>query len=88
MGSAHTSSEPDLAAIIERKMTEHWDVDACPCWFCEAGRGLGLAPRAEYLPHNLRAEGTPMNAHTHIWIAYTGGWYCRVCGKTEPVKFR
>ncbi len=36
-------------ADIERIMTRHWDLAACPCWLCKAGRAHGLHPREEYL---------------------------------------
>lgn len=34
--------------IVERIMTSHWDIRACPCWVCEAGRDLGFCARDEY----------------------------------------
>ena len=37
--------------IVERIMTEHWDMPACHCWVCEAGRKLRLHPQDRYLPH-------------------------------------
>lgn len=37
--------------IIERIMSAHWDMSACPCWVCVAGRDAGHAARDEYLPH-------------------------------------
>ena len=40
-----------LRELIERKMSLHWDMDACRCWFCEAGTRLGCAPRGKYLAH-------------------------------------
>ena len=36
--------------IIETIMTQHWDLAACKCWICEAGRKLDFAPRIAYLP--------------------------------------
>lgn len=41
----------DAQEIIERIMSGHWDMTACPCWVCEAGRSLGFSPRGDYLPH-------------------------------------
>ena len=38
----------DAQEIIERIMTTHWDLAACPCWICEAGRKLGYHPREGY----------------------------------------
>lgn len=39
------------AEIIERIMTQHWDVKACQCWVCEEGRKAGLRPRDIYLDY-------------------------------------
>lgn len=36
------------AEIVERIMTQHWDMAACPCWVCRAGRDAGLRPRQGY----------------------------------------
>lgn len=41
------------AEIIERIMTQHWDLAACRCWVCVEGRDAGLCPRERYL---LRGE--------------------------------
>jgi hypothetical protein len=38
--------------IIERIMTHHWDLMACRCWICDAGRELGFKPRLDYLWHH------------------------------------
>ncbi len=38
-----------LAVIIERIITQHWDLKACNCWVCEAGREAGCRPREEHL---------------------------------------
>lgn len=35
--------------IIERIMTQHWDLDACPCWICKAARKINCYPRNKYL---------------------------------------
>lgn len=45
-----------LTAMVERQMTEHWDIDACQCWFCREGRAAGCRPRGEYLLHRKAAE--------------------------------
>lgn len=37
--------------IIERIMTMHWDMRACECWICEAGRAAGCRPQEAYLLH-------------------------------------
>lgn len=41
----------DAKEIVERIMTQHWDMAACKCWICEAGRKLGYSPQEEYLSH-------------------------------------
>jgi len=38
----------DGQELIERVMSEHWDIGACPCTFCEEGRRLGFRPRHKY----------------------------------------
>ncbi len=45
--------------IVERIMTQHWDMAACDCWICKEGRKAGCAPRDEYLPHksNIKCGG-------------------------------
>ena len=35
--------------IIERIMSFHWDLTACQCWVCRAGRELGYGSRLKYL---------------------------------------
>jgi hypothetical protein len=37
------------AEIVERIMTQHWDMGACPCWVCVAGREAGCRARGTYL---------------------------------------
>ena len=37
--------EERLLDIIERVMTEHWDIGACPCQFCVDARAIGCRPR-------------------------------------------
>jgi len=34
--------------IVERIMTQHWDMAACTCWICRHGRAEGLRPRVHY----------------------------------------
>jgi len=60
-----------LAEIVERIMTDHWDLAACPCWVCVAGRGLGLGPRQEYLKHGRppAANFPPVREHIEEVIA-------------------
>lgn len=38
-------------AIVERIMTQHWDLKACDCWVCDEGREAGCRPRDRYLRH-------------------------------------
>ena len=40
-----------LRAVIERVMTQHWDLAACTCWVCEEGQAAGARPRDRYLNH-------------------------------------
>ncbi len=35
--------------IVERIMTQHWDMAACQCWVCRDGREAGCRPRDAYL---------------------------------------
>ena len=37
--------------MIERVMTDHWDMAACRCWFCRMGRDLGCRPRRNRRGH-------------------------------------
>ena len=46
----------DAKEIIERIMTEHWDMAACHCWVCDAGRELGYGAKVEYLSHNSKIK--------------------------------
>lgn len=45
-----------LRPIIERIMTQHWDMSMCLCWVCEEGRAAGCRPRSHHLLHNDPAE--------------------------------
>lgn len=38
-------------AIIERVMSQHWDMAACRCWVCVEGNAAGCRPRERYLSH-------------------------------------
>jgi hypothetical protein len=54
-----TEARVHLAAtrdIVERIMTQHWDMKACECWVCEDGRDAGCGPRERYLPHRQPME--------------------------------
>jgi hypothetical protein len=37
-----------LREIVERIMTQHWDLASCRCWICERGRAAGCHPREGY----------------------------------------
>jgi hypothetical protein len=49
--------------LIERVMTNHWDMAACPCVVCGYGRARGWSARIEYLgesdPHSIGAPLEP-----------------------------
>lgn len=34
--------------LIERVLTEHWDIGTCPCKFCVEAHKLGFRPRNGY----------------------------------------
>lgn len=36
--------------IVTEIMTQHWDLIACACWVCKAGRRIGLGAVEEHLP--------------------------------------
>jgi hypothetical protein len=38
--------------IVERIMTQHWDLAACQCWVCQSGREFGCRPRDAFLRNN------------------------------------
>lgn len=42
--------------IIERIMTMHWDMIACGCWVCVAGRVAGCRPRTNHQQWRMPAE--------------------------------
>ena len=46
----------DAQEIIERVMTQHWDMATCQCWICTAGRGIGFHPREGYPTSPLGTE--------------------------------
>ena len=48
--------------IVERIMTMHWDMTACQCWICYAGRELRFGPRDAYLKHKsaVKVAAVPM----------------------------
>lgn len=44
-----TAENASLRPIVERIMTQHWDMAACCCWVCNEGRAAGCRPRDQYL---------------------------------------
>jgi len=42
--------------IVERIMTQHWDVAVCSCWVCQEGRKAGCHPMDSYLPHKTKEK--------------------------------
>lgn len=38
----------DAVEIVERIQSAHWDMAACQCWICVAGRATGCRPREGY----------------------------------------
>ena len=38
----------DAIEIVERIMTQHWDMAACQCWVCQEGHKADCRPRVEY----------------------------------------
>jgi hypothetical protein len=68
----------DAQELIERVMTEHWDIGACPCFFCKTARGLGFRPRDSY----------PTNPPTSIlddrWEGYASGIKIKLKPEYQP----
>lgn len=44
-----------VVEIVERIMTQHWDMAACPCWVCVDGRAAGCRPTSQYLQRDRPA---------------------------------
>ena len=40
---------PTAVDIVERIMTQHWDMRACPCWICQAGNRIRCRPRESHM---------------------------------------
>lgn len=60
----------DAQEIVERIMSAHWDLAACPCWVCQAGDKLGFSARDGYLPHrddNRKAYPVPSGYPNEPW---------------------
>lgn len=77
--------------LIERVLTEHWDIGACPCTFCSTAREIGLHPRACY-PTNPKVsilyDGSKEQKHpVYDWsnpcnhVRLTEEGICRYCGE-------
>lgn len=45
-----------LKEIIERIMTQHWDMRCCTCWVCVEGRRLGCRPRENYMHDKTKGQ--------------------------------
>jgi len=48
------------------------------------------ANRARTRVHSGRVgvpQGGEVSDHTHLWMAYTAGWRCTICGATTPIAF-
>ena len=50
-GGGMTQDEMTATAedIVTQIMTQHWDLIACACWVCKAGRRIGLGAVEEHL---------------------------------------
>lgn len=46
----------NIREIIERIMTEHWDMKACECWICREGRKNGCGSQEKYLRHKSKIK--------------------------------
>lgn len=57
----------DAQEIVERIMSLHWDMAACPCWVCRAGDKLGFAAREHLLPHR--------NGNSEAYPVPSDGWW-------------
>ncbi|KKL53659.1 hypothetical protein LCGC14_2273250 [marine sediment metagenome] len=72
-------SELTAEGIVTQIMTQHWDLHACNCWVCEAGRRIGIGAQEDHLPHHSgfrfsrvcvdESEGGGMSANEekHDW---------------------
>lgn len=38
-----------IVDLVERIMTQHWDLSACDCWVCALAREAGCRPRQTFL---------------------------------------
>lgn len=62
--------------IIERVMTQHWDMAACRCWICTAGNAIGCRPRDQYIEHHADVVRMPK-----VRVP----WVKRMIEKVEPL---
>jgi len=44
----------EATEIVEVIMTQHWDIAACQCWICKAGREIDLHPTRRFLPRKSK----------------------------------
>jgi len=51
--------DAELCEQVEREMTRHWDMAACPCLLCQLGRAIGCRPRRVYLRGSDPASTVP-----------------------------
>ena len=58
-----------LREIIERIMTQHWDMASCPCWICVEGREVGCRPREMYQAYkHPEQRRPPVRVMDHDWV--------------------
>jgi len=76
--SCRTLSD-ELRNKIEKTMTDHWDMKACECLVCEAGRVLGCGPREWHQPHKQKHYVTKNPCDCYPSPENWG--VCRDCGK-------
>lgn len=59
--------------ILEAIMTQHWDMEACGCWVCRAGREAGCRPRDGFLPRQLPLPTVWVDAERKLLRPELGG---------------
>lgn len=60
----------DADDIVMMIMTQHWDISACQCWVCQAGRAAGLHPTSDFL--EWRRHGYEPVHVDDQWWSYRG----------------
>lgn len=65
--------------IVERIMTQHWDMVACDCWICEEGYKSKCGAKEEYLPY----KETPHRPFVSVEGSWTDGVSRPVLSKGE-----